>query len=29
LLGAITRIFDFDPNHLRTGAIILLLGSDC
>jgi cytochrome c biogenesis protein CcdA len=26
LLGAITRIFDFDPNHLRTGAIILLLG---
>jgi cytochrome c-type biogenesis protein len=26
LLGAITRIFDFDPNSLRTGATILLLG---
>ena len=26
LLGAITRIFDFDPNVLRTGAAILLLG---
>jgi cytochrome c-type biogenesis protein len=26
LLGAITRIFDFDPNILRTGAAILLLG---
>ena len=26
LLGAITRIFDFDPNLLRTGAAILLLG---
>jgi cytochrome c-type biogenesis protein len=26
LLGAITRIFDFDPNSLRTGAAILLLG---
>ena len=25
-LGAITRIFDFDPNALRTGAAILLLG---
>ena len=25
-LGAITRVFDFDPNHLRTGAAILLLG---
>src|SRR5258708_22054878 len=26
LLSAITRIFDFDPNTLRTGAAILLLG---
>jgi cytochrome c-type biogenesis protein len=26
LLSAITRIFDFDPNHLRTGAAVLLLG---
>jgi cytochrome c biogenesis protein CcdA len=26
LLGAITRIFDFDPNILRSGASILLLG---
>src|ERR1700692_1125602 len=25
-LSAITRIFDFDPNSLRTGAAILLLG---
>jgi len=25
LLGAITRIFDFDPNSLRTGAAILLV----
>ena len=26
LLGAITRIFDFDPNSLRTAATVLLLG---
>lgn len=26
LLGFITRVFDFDPNVLRTGAAILLLG---
>jgi cytochrome c-type biogenesis protein len=26
LLSTITRIFDFDPNSLRTGAAILLLG---
>jgi cytochrome c-type biogenesis protein len=26
LLSAITRIFDFDPNTLRNGAVILLLG---
>jgi cytochrome c-type biogenesis protein len=26
LLGAITRVFDFDPNSLRTGATVLLLG---
>ena len=26
LLGAITRMFDFDPNVLRTGAALLLLG---
>src|SRR6202047_1197003 len=26
LLSAITRIFDFDPNSLRTGAAVLLLG---
>ena len=26
LLSAITRVFDFDPNALRTGAAILLLG---
>jgi cytochrome c-type biogenesis protein len=26
LLGAITRVFDFDPNVLRSGAAILLLG---
>ncbi len=26
LLGAITDVFDFDPNALRTGAAILLLG---
>ena len=26
LLSAVTRIFDFDPNSLRTGAAILLLG---
>lgn len=25
-LSAITRIFDFDPNSLRTGATVLLLG---
>ena len=25
-LGAITRVFDFDPNVLRTGAAVLLLG---
>src|SRR6202790_4640656 len=25
-LSAITRVFDFDPNSLRTGAAILLLG---
>jgi cytochrome c-type biogenesis protein len=25
-LSAITRVFDFDPNHLRTAAAILLLG---
>src|SRR5665647_2667481 len=25
-LGAITRAFDFDPNHLRTAAAVLLLG---
>jgi cytochrome c-type biogenesis protein len=26
VLGAITRVFDFDPNSLRTAAAILLLG---
>ena len=26
LLGAITRVFDFDPNHLRNAAAILLIG---
>ena len=26
LLSAVTRLFDFDPNNLRTGAAILLLG---
>ena len=26
LLSAITRAFDFDPNVLRTGAAVLLLG---
>jgi cytochrome c biogenesis protein CcdA len=26
LLSAVTRIFDFDPNALRTGAAMLLLG---
>jgi cytochrome c-type biogenesis protein len=26
LLSAITRVFDFDPNALRTGAAILLVG---
>jgi cytochrome c-type biogenesis protein len=26
LLGAITRAFDFDPNHLRNAAAVLLLG---
>ena len=26
LLSAITEIFDFDPNALRTGAAVLLLG---
>jgi cytochrome c-type biogenesis protein len=26
LLSAITRVFDFDPNSLRTGAAVLLLG---
>lgn len=26
LLSAITRVFDFDPNSLRTAAVILLLG---
>jgi cytochrome c biogenesis protein CcdA len=26
LLGAITRVFDFDPNHLRNAAAGLLLG---
>src|SRR5882672_9829821 len=25
-LGAITRVFDFDPNTLRTAATVLLLG---
>src|SRR6202011_1538858 len=25
-LSAITRVFDFDPNVLRTGAAVLLLG---
>src|SRR5204863_5351351 len=25
-LGAITRVFDFDPNSLRTSAAILLVG---
>jgi cytochrome c-type biogenesis protein len=25
-LSAITRVFDFDPNHLRTAAAVLLLG---
>src|SRR5213078_5303516 len=25
-LSAITRIFDFDPNVLRTGAAVMLLG---
>jgi cytochrome c-type biogenesis protein len=25
-LGAITRVFDFDPNSLRTGAAVLLAG---
>jgi cytochrome c-type biogenesis protein len=25
-LGAITRVFDFDPNHLRNAAAVLLLG---
>ena len=25
-LSALTRIFDFDPNHLRTAATVLLLG---
>lgn len=25
-LGAITRVFDFDPNNLRIAAVILLLG---
>src|ERR1700692_1614549 len=25
-LSAITRVFDFDPNSLRTGAAVLLLG---
>jgi cytochrome c-type biogenesis protein len=26
LLGAITRVFDFDPNHLRNAAAMLLVG---
>src|SRR6202166_772345 len=26
LVSAITRVFDFDPNALRTGAAILLVG---
>ena len=26
LLSAITRAFDFDPNHLRSAAVVLLLG---
>ena len=26
LVSAITRVFDFDPNSLRTGAAILLVG---
>jgi len=26
LLSAITRVFDFDPNHLRNAAVVLLLG---
>ena len=26
LLSAVTRVFDFDPNHLRNAAAILLLG---
>src|SRR5512139_3974463 len=26
LLSAITRVFDFDPNSLRTAAAVLLLG---
>src|SRR5947208_15538839 len=26
LLGAITRVFDFDPNHLRNAAAVVLVG---
>jgi cytochrome c-type biogenesis protein len=26
LLGAITRVFDFDPNHLRNAAAVVLIG---
>lgn len=26
LLSAITRVFDFDPNHLRNAAVVLMLG---
>jgi cytochrome c-type biogenesis protein len=26
LLGAITRVFDFDPNHLRNAAVVVLVG---
>src|SRR6059058_4615842 len=26
LLSAITRLFDFDPNHLRNAAVVVLIG---
>jgi cytochrome c-type biogenesis protein len=26
LLSAITRVFDFDPNHLRNAAVVVLVG---
>jgi cytochrome c-type biogenesis protein len=26
LLSAITRVFDFDPNHLRNAAVVVLIG---